>query len=89
MLGAQTSCFLCYSNDTEEKQSFTLQIFSCLGKLSKLFIYLCFIFKDIIFNLKMLFLLLKLKRGLVVEDFFTAANVCELHSHYKVLHDFP
>lgn len=37
----------------------------------------------------MLFLVLKLKRGLVVEDFFTVAKVCKFHSNFKLLHDFP
>lgn len=37
----------------------------------------------------MLFLVLKLKRGLVVEDFFTVAKMYEFHSNYKVLHNFP
>lgn len=32
----------------------------------------------------MLFLVLKLKRGLAMEDFF----MCGFHSNYKALHDF-
>lgn len=37
----------------------------------------------------MVFLILKLIRGLVVEDFFTVTKNCEFHSNHEVLHDFP
>lgn len=37
----------------------------------------------------MLFLVLKLKRGFVVEDFFTVAKVHKFHSNFKLLRDVP
>lgn len=37
----------------------------------------------------MVYLILKLVRGLVVEDFFTVAKNCEFHSNHEVQHDFP
>lgn len=37
----------------------------------------------------MLVFILKLTRGLVVEDFFTVAKTCEFYSNHEVLPDFP